>query len=395
MNNKYAYEIYSLVTNKTFSITAGFQANTEDHPLQVLRGRINRYVFTIVSAGKGITANVPVDAVPGIRARTDYAFRRHMDRAVGTSAASADTASSPAFSLKFATGSLKGKTPGEVMLTVPNAKDVLRKEYIWLQKNADKYPANRKLMAAIVEAARMPEEELKKHSAETDTGTVISILNIGCRPLVRKKREDGMCPCYEMQVDWNTSRNYPVTVQIRRYYAPVTKKDGGTLNVQMSQKDKSSEQSEIYSMTAEAWLDAVHEMEQARDYFILFHYRRALDLAEKEDKEARENYRRSHKESVPAPDVPEAAPESEGWKAAAEDIPEDFLGMPAPESASASGSTAASEEGWVNMADALADELNETPADASKSDDIPDVPFPDAVPDEAPDDTEHDFELFG
>ena len=88
-------------------------------------------------------------------------------------------------------------------------------------------------------------------------------------------------------------QNYPVSVTISNYYAPVIKKENGMLNVQLSGKDKSSEITHEFSMTAAEWLNAVEQMKIVKDGFMRIHLADAFKLADRGDRENRENAKKN------------------------------------------------------------------------------------------------------
>lgn len=292
----YPYEIVSLVrTKKSFGIEARFDTDFDPtHPLQMMGGRYSRFVLAIVADGKRETANLPIDLLPDIAARTNFAFTKSMEGTAGNS--------SPAFTVTFAVGKYKGRTPADVRKT--DGVDALRAEYKFLRDNVTKYPGNRKIMDAVTEAAKMSEEELNAHTPASP----VTLFEIGCRPLVRRTRpEDGFCECYETRGFWDASRNYPVTVTITRYFAPVTKMESGQLNVQLSRKDQKSVRTTSFSMLGSEWLNCVEQMKASVSMFSMLHIRDGWKAADEADKKHRDEWRAEHAETSAADFMP--APE--------------------------------------------------------------------------------------
>ena len=79
------------------------------------------------------------------------------------------------------------------------------------------------------------------------------------RPLVRRKRADGKCFVYEIEVKFHAGLERPVTIEIHNYYASVVQKETGLLNV--TSKDTSSEIHNTFSMTMEQWYWVAHVLE--------------------------------------------------------------------------------------------------------------------------------------
>ncbi len=280
---KYPYDIVSYVrTNKTFSVEARFDSEKEESPLKVFNS-FSRYVLTAISDKKAATCNLHVEDLPELIKLTDYAFNKHME----STSASNTSGDSPAFTVRFATGKLKGKTPIEVMLENPeNGKQILNDQYTWLKNNLDKYPGNKTIMDAIVDASKVDMSTVDAAPANT---SVITLLDLGCRPLVRKLNESGEAFCYECKIIWDTSKKYPVSCMIKNYYAPFVKKDNGLINVSAGKKNKDTEVTNEVSMTSAEWLNVVECMKMARDSFYMCNFNSAYKLANDSDKQNREN----------------------------------------------------------------------------------------------------------
>lgn len=283
---KYPTEIVSYVRKKTFSIDAHFVRATEDAPLAIFDKDFSRFSMCIITDSKAATCNFPINELAKLERISNYAFNKAME--IEYQPASNTVNNSPAFTERFKTGQLNGKTPVEVLLEYGDkAKDMLNGQYKWLKDNLEKYPQNKKLMDAIVEAGKV---DLSTIQAETVNQKTIKLIDMGVRPLIRKKREeDGKCFCYEVSAIWNFANDYPVTITIKNYYAPVIKKEDGTLNVQISQKDKASEINNSFSMTGSEWLNAVEQMKLARNDFRTINFASAVkmsDAAEAENRKA-------------------------------------------------------------------------------------------------------------
>ncbi len=282
---QYPYDIYSAVRRKsTFSIEGHFFKKEDESPMKIFDDTFSRYVMTIIQEGTAAYFNLHVDDLPGIRAKTDIATKLQYTPSNNVSGGH----TSPAFTKRFAGGNLKGKTPIDVLLEDPDkGKDVLNSQYKWLKENLEKYPKNQEMMDAIMDATKQDLSSLSKE--DTPAAAPITLLEIGCRPLQRKKRDDGKCLCYEGKVVWDPSRDYNVSIEAKNYYAPVNKREDGTLNVDLSNKDRSTEKVHRFNMSGEEWLAALYTMEQTRDEFRIISFNKAYQLAEAEGKRNREN----------------------------------------------------------------------------------------------------------
>ena len=277
----YPFEIATVIRqNKTFCAEAKFSRETEDKPLTVF-SEFSRFVLTIIQNGKFVTCNVPLDMLEEVKAVTDEAKRIFYGKKEETA-----EKQSIAFTKRFFSGSLKGKTPVEV-LREPNGRELLNNQYKWLKENISKFPKNKELMDAIVEASKLSEDEINAHVAN-ETSCALTIMDVKCRPLVRKKREDGKCFCYEYNAVFDSTRSYPVSLTVKNYYAPVKKTDKGLLNVELAQKDKASELVHEFSFTMSEWINFVNKMDMAVTAYYNAFFVQGMNLAGKADKENRE-----------------------------------------------------------------------------------------------------------
>lgn len=283
MSSNYPFEIVSLVQKKTFSVEAHFSDPEESHPLEIMGSKFSRFVFAVISDGNALSANIPVNLLPDIRRRTDYAMARQLNQECHQT----NGGNSPAFTTQFRFGPFQGMTPAQVLAEDPAGKDKLSNQYLILQQQLAKYPGNQKLMDAIDDAFNQAPASLKAKKVPPFS---ISLLDIGCRPLIRKKRPDGLCPCYEANAVWNSAMNYPVTVTIQRYYAPVVTLNTGVLNVQLAKKEQSTAEKKQFSMMASDWLYVVRQMESSRNLFEMLHAKNAFDNAARMDMAARQSY---------------------------------------------------------------------------------------------------------
>lgn len=283
----YPNDIFTLIRQKTFSIEGHFHTDFEESPMKIFHDSFSKFKFNIVADKEAVSFNLHIEDLPGIVAKTRIASDTHF---VPKQAAVTSGHNSPAFTVRFRTGNLKGKTPVDVLLEDPEkGKEMLNGQYKWLKENLEKYPANKEIMDAIIDATKQDLSALSSDAVSSSGSTVMTIVDIGCRPLTRKTRDDGKCFCYEGKVTWDTAKKYPVCVSIKNYYAPVTKKDDGTLNVNISGKDKNTEKVKDFNMTAEEWLAAVQMMESTRDAFMFCNFNKAYAIASEAGRVNRES----------------------------------------------------------------------------------------------------------
>lgn len=238
-----------------------------DSPYKVYNA-FSRYVFTLISNRDKsvVTANIPVKAIAGIRRKTDYAFQKHMDNLYSQNDSAMDEDLSPAYTVILSGGYLKGKTPAQALLENDANKGHLNEQYEFLRKNLDKYPGNQIQMDAIKDASKLLSEG-RLVAKKAPAANAIEIYSADMRPLKSKIRDDGKWFVYSINIKWNIGQNYPVEVSISNFYAPVDKREDGTLNVRM--RDKSDEITKKTNVSKEDWLNCLREICVNMDQFEL------------------------------------------------------------------------------------------------------------------------------
>lgn len=236
---------------------------------------------------KPATFNIPKEALPAIIKKSDFAFKHAMEHLVSGSGTS-DSPDSIAYTVRFTSGKLKGKSPAEVLLENPNNAELLNSHYKWLQGNLDKYPKNKQQMDAIMEAAsllksgKLTAEGLKKT-------IVIPIYTPGFRPLFRRKREDGKSFVYDVKINFYVGEEYPVIIEATNFYAPVIQTDAGLLNVKYNERDTTSEIKNKVSLTLEMWEDIIYNIQMQMRAFEICNFNSAWKAAVYQDKQNYEN----------------------------------------------------------------------------------------------------------
>lgn len=274
MNNP--MELASVVRNQTLIVQNELSLageNDDKNPPLVVYSGFSRFVFAIINADrKSATANIRVGEIPGIACASEYAYRMHMDsiyqpKPVEKNEGGVDT-SSPAFTKRITAGTMKGKTPVEVIVGAENKDaviDQLRNQYKWLKENAEKNPkyaaGNKEQMDAITQAVNLYKdgkltEDVVASAKTSATGMIVPIYSTGFRPLRSREKRNNKTFVYEVKIDWNIGSDYPVTVEIKNYYATVNEKEDGTLNVLVATKE--GEQKNTMALTAGEWQNILY-----------------------------------------------------------------------------------------------------------------------------------------
>ena len=278
------------VQNKTFIVESAICSNFRENPLGIYDETFSRYVFYILQDGKQAKMNVPLEGnnIPDVFMkggelsrekeeggnvitmiiRSIYAYIRHVhlmntprpkDDGDGTS-----EKGKIAYETRFKAGRLKDRTPIEVLLEDENGEEELRTQREFLKKNLSKYPRNKGLIEAIDMAFALLEEGdidggTKTAAASSGAG-IIKLFSVGLRPLQRKRRADGTCFVYTGRVNWRLGEENPVEIVIENFYAPVEKKENGTLRVIAGKKVQDTYVKAIFNMPASLWLSYIYRI---------------------------------------------------------------------------------------------------------------------------------------
>ena len=254
------------------------------------------------SSGKKIPAkvNIKEEMLDGIELRTDEAARMYWKeqwiKPINTEVSSESLATTE----RFRMGNLKGKTPVDVLLEYGDkGKEMLNNQYEFLKEKTKELEAegknalvagNKKMMQAIIEASKL---DLSSTEKKSQRGFSAELMRITARPLIREKREDGKCFCYEATVTLTSTDDYPVNVQIKNFYAPVKQMDGGLLNIMFKETDQKSVVNNEMKLSVDQWLAVVKKMVRDRNEYETISYGQALKTANTLDRAAREAARRA------------------------------------------------------------------------------------------------------
>lgn len=260
-------EIAYIVEKSTFAILDGLtkaDIENEEEPLTLHSRKFSRFSFLIINQDKkAATANLNVKEMFGFLAKSRFAMQQEMLYRFNVTDAKEEEELPSAYTVTIASGSLKGRTPADVLLNDgEEGKKLLNNQYTFLKNNLAKYPKNKTQMDAIVNASTL----LKEGKLDADTagkGQIkkIPLYSSGLRPLVNRKNNAGMSFVYELTVDWLLGEKRPLMITIVNYYAPVIKKDDGMLNVQVKQRDQTTLRNNTVNLTFEDWAYVQHMIE--------------------------------------------------------------------------------------------------------------------------------------
>lgn len=286
-------QIGATVRKKTFTIknelsVSSCDDGSREYPLEFYSG-FSRFPIAIINEDKKVvTGNVKVTDMSDIIVRSKFAYEKDMQMSISVNN---NQDKSLAYTVLMTSGKLKGKTPAQVLAENPEEnKQLLNQQYKWLKDNIDKNPnyraANQKQMDAIVEASKLFNEG--KLSSSAAINNRFAIYEPGMRPLTRKTNPDGTCFVYEVSIYWIFGSKYPVEVNIRNFYAPVTRNEKGLLNVQA--KKKVNEIFSTMNLSAAEWQHHIHMIETNMRTFEDLHAQELYSKAEKASQKNRQNY---------------------------------------------------------------------------------------------------------
>lgn len=254
-------------------------------PLTFHHDTFSRFKFVLISKEKRpAAANVPVKELPAIFQKIRNLSLRDM---LSVQKQKSEPSKSPAYTTTINAGTLKGKTPAALLLEdAQTNKRLLINQKNWLESNLGRYPRNAAQITAIEDALRLYEAG-QLNAEESKAGfQAKTVYSSGMRPLIRRKHGDKYF-VYEISIRWDGASEKPVEIDIRNYYAPVTRTEKGLLNVKA--KEREGEIRNVISLTLEEWLWVEHMLESNirtfEDLYARNHYKQAYE-AEKELREA-------------------------------------------------------------------------------------------------------------
>lgn len=259
-------EIAYIVEKSTFAVLDGLteaDIENEEEPLTLHSRKFSRFSFLIINQDKkAATANLNVKEMFGFLEKSHFAMQQEMLYQFN-SGSNEEEELPLAYTVTITSGTLKGRTPADVLLNDgEEGKKLLNNQYTFLKNNLSKYPKNKTQMDAIVNASQLLKEGKLDADAVGKWQTKrISLYSSGLRPLVNRKNNAGMSFVYELTVDWLLGEKRPLMITIVNYYAPVIKKDDGMLNVQVKQRDQTTLRNNTVNLTFEDWAYVQHMIE--------------------------------------------------------------------------------------------------------------------------------------
>lgn len=279
---KNPYEICVFHTKQIFFVhnkLAEAKGDDDNPILENHHRRFSRFSLGIMNAaGVPATANLNACDVPGILERAKIARDIDMKRRMMASIEDKDTEKevSKAYTVQIASGTLKGKTPAQVLLeNGDEGRKMLSAQGNFLYKNIKKYPANVKQVEAIAEAIGLYDRhELSAENANKTKAIIVPLTFQNAedgntagsiKALKRRTRANGKAFVYQLTLEWHMGAKQPFVVKIMNCYAPLAVLENGLLAPQLSKKE--SEVVNTFSLTFDQFDWMAHQMESSLRIF--------------------------------------------------------------------------------------------------------------------------------
>lgn len=247
--------------DSTFAIQNGLtkaEGVERNEPLNIHHNKFSRFPVVIIDKDKRpANANISIKAMISIIKKSEFLFNKEMELSCTPKES---TFTSPAYTVRFTSGEMKGKTPAEVILENPENKAKLNSQFSFLKKNLSKYPKNKEQLDAILDASKLLKEG-KLATQKRCTVPSFLIYESGLRPLIRRQKQgkNGMVSfVYQISLEWNFEAGSPVHLAIENFWAPVIQTEKGLLNVKAEKKENVIRSSMNFSL--DEWIWIMHEV---------------------------------------------------------------------------------------------------------------------------------------
>ena len=229
---------------------------------------------------QSLVANIPLKDLLMIKKRTDCAedlmFRASFEKVEMPKQAQSQSAGqsvSPAFTpLRMGGEHLKGKAPGDILLSAQNlgqAIGMLQKQLQWLKSHLGQYPQNQSDVDAIedalncqsmgVLASMKPDADAVPEMDSVPAGQYI----IYKTPVKHQKSVDkrtGKNNCYSIEISCLPDKDQPYRVQIMNCLAPLKQMANGLKPIDM--KNAEDIKKEYVDLTEAEWLYVLDRLDE-------------------------------------------------------------------------------------------------------------------------------------
>lgn len=249
-------------------------------PLEIHASGLSRFVFTLIKKTDKIKdfviANIPADEGYYIYEKTLLSMQEIL-AAKRTSVSEAEKLS-PAYLERFSMGVFKGKTPAEILIENANNREALINQGEFLNKNVEKFPANKKMILAIKDALNLLKTGKLENKSIPVSSNVITLYNEPMKPLLSNTNEKGNALIYGIKIICDTSRNLPFSMEIMNCYAPVIKTNEGTLNPKMKEAEDIKKIS--MNISEKDWFKTINRVRKTLDNFEMISFKKQYNIAD-------------------------------------------------------------------------------------------------------------------
>ncbi len=297
---KYPNQICSFKRkNIVLGIDCQFGLPRDDEPLLQMHTGWSRLVFSIIDkrgeSTNVLLANVPAADISAITHKMKLVYDdKFLNRARIVAKLEADKKSRGtgdaelAYSVTFRTGSLKGKTPGEVMLSYPEeGESTLKKQIAFLTEHLKQFPGNQAMIDACNAAINAAKNGTLKEGGNNAPSLSREIYHTPLKYLATRKNDEGKYFVYTMTIACDyTKDSFPWEITIMNGWADVDKKPDGTVNISSKVMGRISS---TINLSDDELMYLEGSMERTLQAFELTNFRKQFERAEQISAELRKN----------------------------------------------------------------------------------------------------------
>ncbi len=251
------------------------------HPASVYRMSI----LGDIQKGLSVVANIRPEDIRLMWLRLQFAekklFEQEMSKKISAAAEDNGSMKSDAFTVTFAMGRLKGKTPGGFLVESADKEAAIKdlhSQYDFLAQNVAKYSGNQKVMDAIknaIEYYELGALDKEADNAASNTEETAPEVEIYAPPEKTFRKDtktlsDGrvLTKCYQIQISFIPSNRYPYCVTIRNRYGMIDKNPNTGMETIRSAGNEVSD-SRIYKMSLSSgeMVSVISAMEENLHYY--------------------------------------------------------------------------------------------------------------------------------
>lgn len=176
--------------------------------------------------------------------------------------------SSPAYTLIFQLGNMKGKTPAQIVAEKDGEQRLLAQRQ-YLEQNLARYPRNQKMIEAIDQAIFLKNNgtlNLNKIDNQTSIEKKQTMVlypadggNVRVNPYAR--RADSKCKCTKASISWTVGDARSICVSVEEFFSGIHTAENGLINYIPNEIDLSSRKKNVIRLTAETWNANMHNIE--------------------------------------------------------------------------------------------------------------------------------------